>query len=207
MEINNRKIIGKLYQELKEISNEDFYVEEGRLCTEIVNYLDDLSGKLPYSISFSTELEVSSLFKLYDLKLDVETESLLQKLIEYLQIMSSLCSIKLIVLVNIKHYLNNTQILELYKTAFYCKISLFLIEAAQKDILKLKAAHLDGKVKGLIEIIRQNPWQIPPSYEKLVGDLQGSYSRRINLQHRLIYQVYEEERIIKIISLWSHYER
>ena len=135
MEINNRKIIGKLYQELKEISNEDFYVEEGRLCTEIVNYLDDLSGKLPYSISFSTELEVSSLFKLYDLKLDVETESLLQKLIEYLQIMSSLCSIKLIVLVNIKHYLNNTQILELYKTAFYCKISLFLIEAAQKDIL------------------------------------------------------------------------
>lgn len=135
LEINNRKIIGKLYQELKEISNEDFYVEEGRLCTEIVNYLDDLSGKLPYSISFSTELEVSSLFKLYDLKLDVETESLLQKLIEYLQIMSSLCGIKLIVLVNIKHYLNNTQILELYKTAFYCKISLFLIEAAQKDIL------------------------------------------------------------------------
>lgn len=84
---------------------------------------------------------------------------------------------------------------------------IFYTKTAKKDISKLKAAHLDRKAKGLIEIIRKNPWQTPPSYEKLAGDLQGSYSRRINLQHRLLYQVFEEEKIIKIISLWSHYER
>jgi len=65
---------------------------------------------------------------------------------------------------------------------------------------------LDEKVKNLIDVIRKNPFKNPPPYEKLVGDLQGAYSRRINIQHRLIYQIYEEEKIIKIISVWSHYE-
>ncbi len=78
---------------------------------------------------------------------------------------------------------------------------------AAKDIPRLKAAHLDTKAKALIDVIRENPYQTPPSYEKLVGDLQGLYSRRINLQHRLVYQVLEEEKTVKIISLWTHYER
>ena len=76
-----------------------------------------------------------------------------------------------------------------------------------KDIPKIKAIGLSEKTKGLIEIIKENPFQNPPPYEKLVGDLQGAYSRRINIQHRLVYQVYESEKIIKIISIWSHYER
>lgn len=80
-------------------------------------------------------------------------------------------------------------------------------ETALKDIPKLKAAHLDEKAKRLIELIRQNPWHTPPSYEKLVGDMDGLYSRRINIQHRLVYEVYEEEQVIKIVSLWIHYER
>lgn len=80
-------------------------------------------------------------------------------------------------------------------------------KTAIKDIPKLKAAHLDQKAKALIDLIRENPFQTPPSCEKLIGDLQGLYSRRINIQHRLIYQVYEEEKTIKIISLWTHYER
>ena len=80
-------------------------------------------------------------------------------------------------------------------------------KAATKDIPKLKAAHLDTKAKALIDVIRENPYQTPPSYEKLVGDLQGLYSRRINVQHRLVYQVLEEEKTIKIVSLWTHYER
>ena len=78
---------------------------------------------------------------------------------------------------------------------------------AVKDIPRLKAAHLDTKAKALIDVIRENPYQTPPSYEKLVGDLQGLYYRRINLQHRLVYQVLEEEKTVKIISLWTHYER
>lgn len=80
-------------------------------------------------------------------------------------------------------------------------------KAATKDTQKLKAAHLEKKAKALIDVIRENPYQSPPSYEKLVGDLQGLYSRRINVQHRLVYQIYEDQQIIKIVSLWTHYER
>ena len=80
-------------------------------------------------------------------------------------------------------------------------------KTAVKDIPKLKAAHLDAKAKALIDVIRVNPYQTPPSYEKLVGDLQGLHSRRINIQHRLVYQVLEEEKIVKIVSLWTHYDR
>ncbi len=80
-------------------------------------------------------------------------------------------------------------------------------KTAVKDIPKLKAAHLDGKARELIDIIRENPFQTPPGYEKLIGNLQGLYSRRINQQHRLVYEVFEREQIVKVISLWSHYER
>lgn len=80
-------------------------------------------------------------------------------------------------------------------------------KTAIKDIPNLKSAHLDKNVKNLIDIIRENPFQIPPPYEKLIGDLQGAYSRRINIKNRLVYQVQGEEKILKIISLWTHYER
>ena len=80
-------------------------------------------------------------------------------------------------------------------------------KTAVKDIPKLKSAGLDTKARALIDLIKVNPFQKPPSFEKLVGDLKGLYSRRINIQHRLVYQVYEDEKIIKIISLWTHYDR
>lgn len=75
-----------------------------------------------------------------------------------------------------------------------------------KDIKNLKASGIDKKAKMLVELIKQNPYQTPPSYEKLQGELKGAYSRRINIQHHLVYEVYEKEKTIKIISLWSHYE-
>ncbi|HML38577.1 MAG TPA: Txe/YoeB family addiction module toxin [Bacillota bacterium] len=74
------------------------------------------------------------------------------------------------------------------------------------DIAKIKAAKLDSKAKALIELIRMNPYQSPPSYEKLQGNLYGSYSRRINIKHRLVYEIIEESKTIKIISIWTHYE-
>ena len=77
---------------------------------------------------------------------------------------------------------------------------------AASDIPKLKAAKLDRKAKALIEVIKNNPSQTPPPYEKLVGDLYGAYSRRINIKHRLVYEVLEEAHTVKIISLWTHYE-
>ena len=78
---------------------------------------------------------------------------------------------------------------------------------AVKDIQKLQRANLATKAKALIEVIRNNPYQTPPSYEKLVGDLFGMYSRRINRQHRIVYQVFEDEKIVKIIRMWTHYEK
>ena len=83
---------------------------------------------------------------------------------------------------------------------------IFYTKKAIKDIEKIKSAKLEKIAKNLIIIIKENPYQNPPSYEKLVGDLKGLYSRRINLRHRLVYEVIEEEKAIKIISLWTHYE-
>ena len=86
---------------------------------------------------------------------------------------------------------------------------------AVKDIKNLKSARLDEKARKLIELIKENPFQNPPPYEALVGNLQGVYSRRINIQHRLVYQVYNEpvemngimyEGTVKIIRMWTHYD-
>ena len=76
---------------------------------------------------------------------------------------------------------------------------------AQKDAKKLASSGLKNKAKKLLDIIKKDPYQNPPPYEKLVGDLSGAYSRRINIQHRLVYQIYEEEHTIKVIRLWTHY--
>ena len=77
---------------------------------------------------------------------------------------------------------------------------------AQKDAKKLAASGLKNKAQSLLNIIKNDPYQKPPPYEKLVGDLSGAYSRRINIQHRLVYQIYEKKRVIKVIRLWTHYE-
>ena len=77
---------------------------------------------------------------------------------------------------------------------------------AQKDAKKLARAGLRPKAEKLLAILRENPHQSPPPFEKLVGDLSGCFSRRINIQHRLVYQVLEEERIVKVLRMWTHYE-
>ena len=76
---------------------------------------------------------------------------------------------------------------------------------AKIDARKLAAAGLKQKALALLDVIRNDPYQNPPPYEKLVGDLSGAYSRRINIQHRLVYQVLEKEKIVKVLRLWTHY--
>ncbi len=76
---------------------------------------------------------------------------------------------------------------------------------ALKDIQKLKQSNLENKAKQLAYLIKENPFQNSPHYEKLNGDLLGLYSRRINIQHRLVYQVIEDKKIVRVLSLWSHY--
>jgi Txe/YoeB family toxin of toxin-antitoxin system len=77
---------------------------------------------------------------------------------------------------------------------------------AKKDARKLKKTHLVDKAKQLLEIVHQNPFTDPPPFESLVGDLKGAYSRRINIQHRLVYSVDESRKTIKVLRLWSHYQ-
>jgi Txe/YoeB family toxin of toxin-antitoxin system len=77
---------------------------------------------------------------------------------------------------------------------------------AQKDAKKLASSGLKSKAQQLLSILEIDPWQSPPPFEKLVGDLSGAYSRRINIQHRLVYQVLEVEKAVKILRLWTHYD-
>ena len=77
---------------------------------------------------------------------------------------------------------------------------------ALKDAKKLSATGLPSKAKKLLDIWRENPYQTPPPFAKLLGDLSGAYSRRINIQHRLVYQIIADEKVVKVIRMWTHYE-
>ncbi|EIM62409.1 Txe/YoeB family addiction module toxin [Desulfobacter postgatei] len=77
---------------------------------------------------------------------------------------------------------------------------------AQKDAKKLSTSGLKSKAEEVIDILKENPYQTPPSYEKLVGDLSGAYSRRLNIQHRIVYQVINADKIVKVLRMWTHYE-
>ena len=83
---------------------------------------------------------------------------------------------------------------------------LLYTKQAQKDAKRLAAAGLKAKAQELLAVVAEDPFRSPPPFEKLVGDLRGTYSRRINIQHRLVYQVLEEERVVKVLRMWTHYD-
>lgn len=83
---------------------------------------------------------------------------------------------------------------------------LYFTKQAQKDAKRLAAAGLKENAQALLDVIKENPFQNPPPYEKLVGNLSGAYSRRINIQHRLVYQVLKSEQLVKVLRMWTHYE-
>lgn len=86
------------------------------------------------------------------------------------------------------------------------KFTLVYTKQANKDAKKINSAGYRGKVQELLDVIAVNPYQNPPPYEKLMGDLNGAVSRRINIQHRLVYQVLEKQKMVKILRMWTHYE-
>ena len=83
---------------------------------------------------------------------------------------------------------------------------LFFTKQAQKDAKKLASSNLRPQAERLLEVLIKDPFATPPPYEKLLGDLEGAYSRRINIQHRLVYQVYTEKKAVKVLRMWTHYE-
>lgn len=92
------------------------------------------------------------------------------------------------------------------KGCYLVSWQLYYTRQAQKDAKKLSAAGLHSRAQLLLDILKKNPFQNPPPYEKLIGDLAGAYSRRISIQHRLVYQVLDDEKAVKIIRMWTHYE-
>jgi len=84
--------------------------------------------------------------------------------------------------------------------------TLFFTKQAQKDAKKLASANLRPQAERLLEILKKDPFASPPPFEKLIGDLNGAYSRRITIQHRLVYQIYSEKKAVKILRMWTHYE-
>lgn len=80
------------------------------------------------------------------------------------------------------------------------------LQNTQKDAKKLSVTGLQSKAEEIIEILKQNPYHTPPPYEKLAGDLSGAYSRRLNIQHRIVYQILNVDKIVKVIRMWTHYE-
>ena len=86
------------------------------------------------------------------------------------------------------------------------KFTLVYTKQANKDAKKISSAGYKAKAQELLDVVSVNPYQNPPPYEKLMGDLNGAFSRRINIQHRLVYQVIEKQKIVKILRMWTHYE-
>ena len=84
--------------------------------------------------------------------------------------------------------------------------TLYYPKQARKDAKKLASSNLRPQAERILEIVKEDPFQSPPAFEKLRGDLEGAYSRRINIQHRLVYQVYTEKKAVKVIRMWTHYE-
>jgi toxin YoeB len=84
--------------------------------------------------------------------------------------------------------------------------SVVFTKQAQKDARKIASSNLKPQAERLLKVLAENPFQNPPPYERLVGDLEGAFSRRINIQHRLVYQVYKAEKTVKVIRMWTHYE-
>jgi toxin YoeB len=91
-------------------------------------------------------------------------------------------------------------------TGLVRKWQIVYTKQAQKDAKRLASSGLRSKAEAILEILASNPFQTPPPFEKLVGDLRGAYSRRINIQHRMVYQVLEEPQIVKVLRMWTHYE-
>ena len=128
LDCNDKKIINKLYQELKE--NADTYLinEGNELNRSIIKYLDQLFLKVPYALDYNIDFDLLSIFKAYSVKLECFCANLLERIVEYLKVMNRICNIHIFVFVDLKHYLTENELVQLYEFVFYEKISLIIIE-------------------------------------------------------------------------------
>lgn len=150
VDFNDKKIINKLFSELSAIGNE-FVVEKMQINSEIGQLLEKIISDAQYNnISYNLDFDWNNLFKLYGVKIEYECDTLLEKMIGYIKIVSGLCSIKAMCLVNIKSFLNNEEIKQLYEMAFYYKIQLLLIESCERNNIPDENIYIIDKDRCLI---------------------------------------------------------
>ncbi|MCH5344267.1 MAG: type II-A CRISPR-associated protein Csn2 [Acetatifactor sp.] len=150
-DFNDKKILNKLYQELRDVSEETCLQDIEEIRGAVSRYLSKVGAMIPYSITYAARVDDVALYKLYEVKLENDGADVLQQLIEYIKILSMLCGTKIVIFINLKDYLDEVQLLELYKTAFYYKIYVLLIEATQKDGLEDEKYYILDRDDCLIE--------------------------------------------------------
>ena len=129
LDCNEKKILTKIYSQISELASEEYLTETAELNGQILCYIDTIIGKVPYELDEKVELDISGLLKLYDVKLNVEFEGLLEKIISYIRTVHLVCGIDVVVFVGIKQFLSEMEILELYEFSFYNKVHLVLMES------------------------------------------------------------------------------
>lgn len=135
IDLNEKRIITRLYSELSMLTKESMIEQSNKLNKSIVQYLDDVSALVNYPVVFNADFNLSNLLKLYDMKLDCNFDTFLEKIVEYIKEMHQICDVTLYVFVGLKQYLNTEELSSLYEFAFYEKIQLLLIEGRQDNLL------------------------------------------------------------------------
>lgn len=150
LDVNSKRIQTHLFQELKKISDEEFYELKEEANSVVIAYLDELSKKVSYPIRFNLEMDENALYKQYDLHLEFEDETCVEKTINYIRLQSSLCGRKLFVLVNCKAYFTPEQLHELYKAIIYNKVNLLMVESMENYWLPEEKYYIIDKDQCLI---------------------------------------------------------
>lgn len=136
VDCNEKKILQKLYQEIETVGLEDYIEDINMLHSEVLSCLDKLSASVPYAVSYSIDLNLSAILKAYSFQIDTKANNLLESLTNYLRILNQLCHINIFCFVNLKTFLSDVEMMQLYEFAFYQKIYLILLENTQKNTLK-----------------------------------------------------------------------
>lgn len=151
LDLNTKRIQQFLFKELKELSNEISYDTKEMINVQIVNYLEELSQRLPYPIRFNLDLDEILLYKQYDVRIEYDEGCLIEKLMNYIQIQSALCGTKVLFLCNIKSYFTHVQLQEIYCCAAYNKIHLILIENVESGCIQGEKYYIIDKDKCFIQ--------------------------------------------------------
>lgn len=133
IDVNEKRIVQKLYQEMEAQVQEQLVLETAEIHSRLISYLEEIAGKVTYPVIFDLEQNVLGLMKTYNVRLETESITMLEKLVEYFRLLHQLCRVEVIVCVNLKSYLSEVELRQLYETVFYEKLALILLENVQRE--------------------------------------------------------------------------